>query len=188
MDEKITANEWDKRKACPICRDIAEKKVNLDGEVMLHPKSGEPLPCPVCDYPETKMYHDIGGIESKRTSERGDTQIWNHLISVKCESCGWKHVMDNMVCLGDPWDEVFGFRRHLEQSDEQKHAITWTNEQAVGLRGAHDKYNKEAKLKGKGYRAHREITTEKTDGASKMEWIPTKEEKKLPKFRDKKEE
>ena len=74
MDERITANEWDKRKACPICRDIAEKKVNLDGEVMLHPKTGEPLPCPVCDYPETKMYHDIGGIESKRTSERGDTQ------------------------------------------------------------------------------------------------------------------
>ena len=64
----------------------------------------------------------------------------------------------------------------------------WTNEQAVGLRGAHDKYDKEAKLKGKGYRAHREITTERTDGASKMEWIPTKEEKKLPKFRDKKEE
>ena len=45
MDEKITANEWDKRKACPICRDIAEKKVNLDGEVMLHPKTGEPLHC-----------------------------------------------------------------------------------------------------------------------------------------------
>ena len=127
-------------------------------------------------------------MESKRTSERGDTQIWNHLISVKCESCGWKHVVDNMVCLGDPWDEVFGFRRHLEQSEEQKHAITWTNEQAVGLRGAKEKYDKEAELLGKGHRAQRKIETERTDGASKVEWIPSKEERKLPKFRDKKEE
>ena len=31
-DEKITANEWDSRRKCPICSDIADKKINLDGE------------------------------------------------------------------------------------------------------------------------------------------------------------
>lgn len=186
-DEKITANEWDKGKQCPICIDIAEKKIPLEGEVMTHPNTNDPLHCPICDYAETRLFHDIGGVESKRTSNRGDTQVWNHLLSVKCMSCGWKHVIDNMVCLGDPWDEVFGFKRKLEQTKGQEHAITWSNEEAVGLRSHTEKYNKTAKLKGKGYRAKREIKTERTDGASKVEWVPTKEEKKLPRFRDKKE-
>ena len=44
MDEKITANEWNKRKQCPICKDIAEKNIPLDGELMTGLK-GEPLPC-----------------------------------------------------------------------------------------------------------------------------------------------
>jgi hypothetical protein len=43
-------------------------------------------------------------------------------------------------------------------------------------------------LLGKGYRAKRKIETQRSDGASKVEWIPSKEERKLPKFRDKKEE
>jgi len=58
----------------------------------------------------------------------------------------------------------------------------------VGLRGAKEKYDKDAELLGKGYRAKRKIETQRSDGASKVEWIPSKEERKLPKFRDKKEE
>ena len=50
-DEKITANEWETRRKCPICADIADKKINLDGEVQTHPSTGEPLACPMCDYP-----------------------------------------------------------------------------------------------------------------------------------------
>ena len=41
MDERITANEWDKRRACPICRDIADKKVNLEGDIVMDDKTGE---------------------------------------------------------------------------------------------------------------------------------------------------
>ena len=175
-DEKITANEWDKRKQCPICKDIADKKLPLDGEIIKEA-------CPVCGYPETKLFHEVV-VESKRTGERGDTQPWNHLFKVKCESCEWTHVAANYVCLGEPWDEVFGFSRKLDQTDEQEHAITWSNEQAVAKRGALDKYDKEDKLFDKGHRIKRTITTEKTDGQGKIEWIPTKEEKKLPKFRD----
>ena len=182
-DEKITANEWETRRKCPICADIADKKINLDGEVMTHPNTGEPLPCPMCDYPETKLFHSVV-IESKRTGARGDTQPWNHLFKVVCDSCDWSHVVQNHVCLGEPWDEVFGFKRKLEQTENQEHAITWSNEQAVALRGAHDKYDKKDELYGKGHRAHRKITKEKTDGQGHIEWIPTKEEKKLPKFRD----
>ena len=33
-DERITANEWNKRKACPICIDIADKAIPMDGEIM----------------------------------------------------------------------------------------------------------------------------------------------------------
>ena len=81
-DEKITANEWDKRKQCPICQDIAERNIDLAGEVMTHPVTHEPLHCPVCDYPETRLFHDAV-VESKRSAERGDTQPWNHLLTVK---------------------------------------------------------------------------------------------------------
>ena len=182
-DEKITANEWETRRQCPICADIADKKINLDGEVVTHPSTGEPLACPVCDYPETKLFHKVV-VESKRTSSRGDTQPWNHLLTLKCESCEWTHVADTFVCLGEPWDEVFGFKRKSEQTDNQEHAIAWSNEQAVGLRGGLDKYKKEDELLGRGYRVKREITTEKSQNPGKVEWIPTKEEKKLPKFRD----
>ena len=97
-DEKITANEWDTKRQCPICADIADKKINLDGEIVKHPQTDEPLPCPMCDYPETKMFHEVV-IESKRTSSRGDSQPWNHLFKVKCESCGWSHVVQNHVVL-----------------------------------------------------------------------------------------
>lgn len=183
-DERITANEWDKGKQCPVCIDIAERKIPPDGEIMIHDSTGKPIPCPICEYNETRMFHDIGGVESKRSSTRGDTQVWNHLIRVECLSCGWKHVVDNMICLGNPWEEVFGFNRHLEQSDSQQHALTWSNEQAVGLRGGLDKYNPDDELLGKGHRAEREITTEKTEGLGQVEWIPTEEERKLPKFKD----
>ena len=50
MDERITANEWNKRRACPICADIADKKVNLEGDIVMDDKPGEPLPCPCLLY------------------------------------------------------------------------------------------------------------------------------------------
>ena len=37
---------------------------------------------------------------------------------------------------------------------------------------------------GRGYRAKRKIETKRAEGKGKVEWIPTKEERKLPKFRD----
>ena len=188
MDERITANEWDKRRACPICRDIADKKVNLEGDIVMDDKTGEPVPCPVCGHKDTRIFHSIGGVESQKSSSRGDTQVWNHLISVKCMSCGWKHVVNNHVCLGEPWDEVFGFSRKLDQTEQQEHAITWSNEEAIGLRGTGAKYKKDAKLFGRGHRAKRRIESRKSsDGSNTVEWKPTKEEQKLPKFHRKDE-
>ena len=35
MDERITANEWNKRRECPICCDIADHKVDLEGEIVV---------------------------------------------------------------------------------------------------------------------------------------------------------
>ena len=184
MDERITANEWNKRRACPICRDIADKKVNLEGETVMDDKTGEPVGCPMCTHKDTRIFHTIGGVESQKSSTRGDTQVWNHLITVKCMSCSFKHVVNNHVCLGEPWDEVFGFKRQLEQTNEQKHAITWSNEEAVGLRGSKSKYSKDTKLFGRGHRAKRRIETQRSeDGTSKVEWKPNSEERKLPRFR-----
>jgi len=182
MDEKITANEWNKRKQCPICKDIAEKNIPLDGELMTGLK-GEPLPCPMCGHTETRLFHDVV-VESKRSSDRGDTQPWNHILKVKCPSCDWTHVVANNVCLGDPHDEVFGFRRPMEQDAQQKHALTWSNEEAVGLRGVNRKYDKDDELFGRGHRAARKISKGKEAG--KIEWKPTKEEQKLPRFKKKK--
>jgi hypothetical protein len=183
LDEKITANEWNKKKACPICRDIADKAIPLDGEVMTHPKTEKPLNCPMCGYAETRLFH-LAVVESKRSSDRGDTQPWNHLLKVECMSCAWSHVVKNEVCLGDPHDEVFGFNRPMEQHAQQKHALTWSNEEAVGLRGVGKKYDKDAELFGKGHRAKRKIETQrKLDGNSHVEWKPSKEERKLPRFK-----
>jgi len=201
MDERITGNEWNAKKKCPLCTMIAEKNVPLEGEVLhfeggvenecagcSHRYSvGDPLHCPICDHHETRMFHEIGGVETERTSDRGDTQPWTHIIKVQCMSCKWKHVVANEVCVGDPWDDVMGFNRHLDQNQEQKHAITWTNEQAVGLRGARQKYDKKDNLYKKSHRHKRDIHTEKSDGPSKVEWKPTAEERSLPRFAPKEE-
>ena len=186
-DERIKANEWDKRKACPICIGIADKAIPMDGEIMKDDATGDPLPCPQCGHKETRLFHSIGASESNRTTTRGDTQPWTHLLTVKCMSCKFSHVVANTICLGEPWDEVFGFKRKLEQTEGQEHAITWSNEQAVGLRGAREKYDKNAELLGRGHRAKRKIETKRAEGQGKVEWIPTKEERKLPKFRKKEE-
>ena len=107
------------------------------------------------------------------------------MISVKCMSCDFKHVVANNVCLGEPWDEVFGFRRKLDQNENQEHAIKWSNEEAVGLRGSKAKYSRDTELFGRGHRAKRKIETQRSqDGTSKVEWKPSKEERKLPKFKD----
>lgn len=188
MDERITAKEWNTKKRCPICIDIAEKNIPLEGEIMTHPSTDEVLKCPICDHAETRLFHEIGGVEGERTSTRGDTQPWTHILKVQCMSCDWKHVVANNVCLGDPWDEVMGFNRHFDQTGQQKHAIAWTNEQAVGLRGAKQRYNKGDKLYDRTHRHKREIHTESSLEGGKVEWVPTKEERKLPKFAKKKDE
>jgi hypothetical protein len=184
LDERITANEWNKRRECPICKDIADGNIDLEGELVVDDKSGEAIPCPMCTHADTRIFHSIGGVESQKSSSRGDTQVWNHLITVKCMSCTFKHVVANNICLGEPWDEVFGFKRKLDQHAQQEHAIKWSNEEAVGLRGSHAKYSKDTELLGRGYRAQRKIETKRSqDGTSKVEWKPSKEEKKLPKFK-----
>jgi hypothetical protein len=101
MDERIVGKEWNAKKRCPICIDIGEKKIPLEGEIMTHPQSGEVLKCPICDHAETRMFHEIGGVEGERTSTRGDTQAWTHIIKVQCMSCDWTHVVANNVCLGE---------------------------------------------------------------------------------------
>jgi len=186
MDERITANEWDKKKECPICKGIAEKTLPVDGEIMTHPVTGEILHCPICDYPETRLYHKVV-IESKKSSLRGDTQPWTHQMILKCDSCDWSHCFKNEVCLGDPHDEVFGFSRPMEQTKEQKHAIAWSGEEAVGLRGVGAKYDKDTKLLERGHREKRKIHTERSEGQGKIEWKPSKEEQKLPRFKKKKQ-
>ena len=65
MDERITANEWNKRRECPICRDIADHKVNLEGEIVTDDKTGEAVPCPQCGHRDTRIFHSVGGVESR---------------------------------------------------------------------------------------------------------------------------
>ena len=70
-------------------------------------------------------------------------------------SCEWKHVSATNPCLGNPWDEIMGFERPLDQTKETKRKVRFSNEQAVGLRAHDEKYTKETKLRDKRYKSKR---------------------------------
>jgi hypothetical protein len=184
-DERITDSEWDKDIACPICVDIAKKVIDLEGKQLFEDASEtKPFFCPECSASDIREFHAVGGVESQASSLRGDTQPWTHLIKVKCMSCEWKHVVGNLPCLGNPWNETHGYVRPKDMSDLQKHAVMWSNEQAVGLRGGKEKYNKDAKLLPKTYKSRRKVEWDKDEGETRtVTWNPTEEEQQLPKFR-----
>ena len=193
QDERIKANEWDVKKRCPICADIAENGVDLEGVQLFDDNEKEkPMFCPSCGHLDIRTFQEVAGIESNRTSTRGDTQPWSHQLIVQCMSCPWKHVAKTNPCLGNPWEEIMGFDRPLDQSDELKRKIRFSNEQAVGLRGAHEKYTAETELLDKGFKSKRSVRlTEEADSVTSeatITWEPTDEEKKLPKFRKRKTE
>lgn len=192
QDERIKANEWIVKRRCPICEDIAAKKVNLEGDQMFDdPDKKHPMFCPHCGHLDIRAFQEVGSIEIARTSKRGDTQPWTHQMVVRCMSCTWKHVSATNPCLGNPWDEVMGFDRPLDQTKETKRKIRHSNEVAVGLRAYDDKYTKDTKLLDKRYKSTRKVRS--TEGANEVSqgeestftYVPTKDEKRLPRFRKK---
>ena len=187
-DERITDSEWDKNIACPICVDIAKQVIDLEGKQLFEDESEKkPFFCPACGTPDIREFHEVGGVESQASSLRGDTQPWTHLIKVKCMSCEWSHVVGNLPCLGNPWNETHGYSRPKDMTDLQKKAVMWSNEQAVGLRGAHEKFNPDDELLPITYRSRRKVEWDESDGEDRtITWEPTDEEKELPKFRKKK--
>ena len=192
QDERIKANEWIVKKRCPICEDIAAKKVNLEGDQLFDDSDKKnPMFCPHCGHLDIRAFQEIGSIEIARTSKRGDTQPWTHQVVVRCMSCEWKHVSAINPCLGNPWDEVMGFDRPMDQTKETKRKIRHSNEVAVGLRAHDDKYTKDTKLHDKRYKSTRKVrSTEEAKEVSQGEestftYVPTKDEKKLPRFRKK---
>ena len=108
QDERIKNVEWDVSKRCPICTDIVDGKIDLEGEQLYDdPDKEKPMFCPTCGHTDIRIFHEIGAVEIGRTSTRGDTQPWNHQLVVKCQSCEWKYVSAAQPCLGNPWDERF---------------------------------------------------------------------------------
>ncbi len=190
QDERIKANEWIVKKRCPICEDIAKKNVNLEGDQLFDdPAKKSPMFCPACGHLDIRTFQEIGSVEIARTSKRGDTQPWTHQIVVRCMSCEWKHVSATNPCLGNPWDEVMGFDRPMDQTTETKKKIRHSNEVAVGLRDHDDKYTKDTKNLDKRYKSTRKVRSSKEakevspGEESKFTYVPTKAEEKLPRFR-----
>jgi len=193
QDERIKANEWSAKKRCPVCADIAAKKIDLEGEQLFDDTAKKnPMFCPKCGHLDIRSFHKIGSIEIARTSERGDTQPWTHQIIVKCQSCEWVYVSSTNPCLGNPWDEIMGFERPMDQNKEVKRKIRHSNEVAIGLRPYDDEYTKDTKLFNKRYKSKRKVRSTSEPGEvveekeSTFTYIPTKEEKRLPRFRKKK--
>ena len=93
--------------------------------------------------------------------------------------------------LGNPWDEVTGFDRPMDQTTETKRKIRFSNEQAVGLRAHDEKYEKGTTLQDKRYKATRKVRSTEEDGKASQSdsveftYVPTKEEKRLPRFKNK---
>ena len=67
-------------------------------------------------------------------------------------------------CLGNPWDEVMGFARPMDQSKETKRKIRFSNEQAVGLRAHDEQYTAETSLKSKRYKTTRKVRSHEEGG------------------------
>ena len=186
IDERINQEEWDVSKRCPICEDIKNKVINLEGE-QLTIDDKHPMFCPDCGHPDIRTFHEVNAVELGRTSERGDAQPWTHQIIVRCVSCPWSHVAMTNPCLGNPWDETIGLTRPLDQSDKQKHAIRWSNEQAVGLRDHDEKYDPKSQLHSKTYKRKREVRIDNAEDASgprTLHYEPDENEKRMKKRRE----
>jgi hypothetical protein len=186
IDEKIQQEEWDTKKRCPVCEDIKNKVINLEGEKMMTDDE-HPMFCPDCGHPDIRTFHEVNAVELGRTSDRGDAQPWTHQIIVRCESCPWSHVAMTNPCLGNPWDETIGLTRPLDQTDGQKHAIRWSNEQAVGLRDHDAEYDPNDTLKTKTYKHSRKIRIDEADDASgprSLHYKPDANEKRMRKRRE----
>lgn len=178
-DERIKSTEWDLEKRCPICESIKNKEIDLEGDQLFDDDAKtKPMFCPGCSHTDIRVFHEIGGVELSRTSTRGDAQPWTHIQSVKCMSCEWKHVTAHQPCLGNPWDETMGFARPLDQTKQQKHAIAWSNEQAVGLRDYDEKYDKDDKLVAKTYKANRKVRIDEAEAGDQktVTHIPDKKQ------------
>ena len=84
-----------------------------------------------------------------------------------------------------------GLDRPMHRSEELNHAIGWSNEHAVGLRKGREKYDPNAKLRAKTYKAKRKIHSNKAEegiaksGPSTITWKPNEDERKMPRFRKK---
>ncbi len=66
-----------------------------------------------------------------------------------------------------------------------KHAIEWSNEQAVGLRDYDEKYTKKSKLRSKRYKHTRNLRIdEAATGEREVKFIPTKKEREMRKRSD----
>ena len=179
-DERINQKEWNVKKVCPICEDIKNKVLDLEGEQLMG-EDGNPLFCPDCGHTDIRTHHMVSAVELGRTSERGDAQPWTHQVIVKCESCTWSHVAMTNPCLGNPWDETIGLTRPLDQTTGQKHFIRWSNEQAVGLRDHDEEYDPNAELKTKTYKSKRDLRIDEADAASdpkSLTYIPSENEKR----------
>ena len=86
---------------------------------------------------------------------------------------------NDQPCLGNPWDETIGLTRPLDQTEGQKHAIRWSNEQAVGLRDHDEKYDRNAKLKSKTYKSKRNLRigeAEGKDDPKSLHYVPSENE------------
>jgi hypothetical protein len=193
-DERIKANEWEVKKRCPICADIAAKKLDLEGEQLFDDANKtQPMFCPGCGHLDIRMFHEVGAVEIARTSQRGDTQPWTHIVVVKCMSCEWSHTAATNPCLGNPWDEVMGFDRPMDQTTETKRKVRFSNEQAVGLRAHDEKYTRKTRLRDKRYKAQRNVhqpepgSEESQSEESTFTYVPTKEEERLPRFKKNKD-
>lgn len=183
-DERITEVEWDTRKKCPICEDIRKKRVNLEGEQLFDDGvKSKPMFCIECGHTDIRSYHEVGALELGRTSERGDAQPWTHQIIIRCSSCDWSYVSVTQPCLGNPWDETIGLTRPLEQTEAQKHAIRWSNEQAVGLRDHDAQYNRTDKLHSKNYKSKRLLTIDEADinAERELRYEPDENERRMKK-------
>jgi len=190
-DERVKGKEWDLTKRCPVCEDIKAGKITDEGEQICVPGSKEPFFCPACGHLEIRFFWRVGAVESGRTSQTGHTQLWTHQGTIECQSCEWKRTAGSVPCLGRPYDEIMGdgLDRPMHRSKELHHAIGWSNEHAVGLRKGREKYDPNAKLKNKRYKAKRTVHSHKAEeGIAKSDpstitWKPNKDEQTMKRFR-----
>ena len=64
QDERIKANEWIVKKRCPICADIADKKIDPEGDQLFDDNAKtQPMFCPQCGHLDIRVFQEIGAVE-----------------------------------------------------------------------------------------------------------------------------